>query len=143
MAHSHAGGHPTAVTAFAKVAHALPALKIRILGDIKAAGDDGLTPDEWCDAHGALINTVRRRFTDLWKDGAIRHHPAGLTAKNAAGNDCVRWVVGCDPELEKKRPIGRGFLAGMVYATRVVLKEPDLRAAKLALKRELLKAAKL
>lgn len=143
MAHSHAGGHSTAVTAFSKIAAGVPALKLRILADIDEAGEDGITPDEWCDRNGALINTVRRRFTDLWKDGLIRHHPAGLTAKNSAGNECVRWVAGCDPAGTAKRAgVGKGFLAGMMYATRIVLREPDLPAVKLALRDELLKASK-
>lgn len=42
---------------------------------------------------------------------------------------------------EPRKKMGKGFLAGMIYAAKVVLKEPDLASAKKALKRELEKAA--
>ena len=53
--------------------------------------------------HGGLINTIRRRFTDLWKEGKIRHHPTLLSRKNLAGNDCVSWVIGTDVDLPVKK----------------------------------------
>ena len=79
-------------------------MKLQILGELERAGQlAGLTPDEFAEMHGKLINTVRRRFTDLWKEGKIRHHPKSLTRKNKAGNSCVTWVIGHDPDSFQKR----------------------------------------
>lgn len=46
------------------------------------------------------------------------------------------------PTAATKKATRTGFLAGMMHATRTVIKESDLPGAKAALKRELLKAAK-
>lgn len=94
--HVHGGGLVTESFAYAKASRGIKAMRDRILQDIVDAGDVGMTPDEWCDRNGALINTVRRRFTDLWKEGLIKHHPDAATSLNADGNHCVRWVVGTD-----------------------------------------------
>ena len=95
----HSPGLPTEHAALRKVAPKLPSLKKQILIDLAAAGDRGWTPDEWAEETGNLLNTVRRRFTDLWKEGEIRHHPRGISRQNAAGNDCAVWVLGKDNSL--------------------------------------------
>ena len=100
---THHDGLPTERAALARVEPHLSTMRLRILGSITNAGDDGVTPDEWADANRALINTVRRRFTDLWKDGHIRHHPEERTRLNAAGNECVVWVLGRDPIGQSSR----------------------------------------
>jgi len=69
---------------------------------LEAAVESGLTPDEFVLKHGGLINTIRRRFTDLWKEGKIKHHPTLLTRKNLAGNDCITWVLGKDLNLSTR-----------------------------------------
>ena len=98
----HNDGLGSERAALAKVAPTLASMRERILRDIQEAGDRGITPDEWCYEHGALINTVRRRFTDLWKDGFIRHHPKLLERDNQAGNPCVVWVAGRDDEQKPR-----------------------------------------
>jgi hypothetical protein len=95
LRHSH--GLSTEEAALSKVAPTLAAMKAKIYGDLLMEGERGLTPDEFSDRHGKLINTVRRRFTDMWKDGLIRHHPDLNTRPNRAGNECVVWVIGKDP----------------------------------------------
>ena len=102
--HVHSNGLPTEVEAFKKASLRLNSIKSRILVEIKEAGENGLTPDEFVFKHGGLINTIRRRFTDLWKDGEIKHHPTLLSRKNTAGNDCVAWVIGRDLEMISRSP---------------------------------------
>ena len=108
--HIHSNGLPTEAAAFNKASLRMGSIKSRILEELEEAGDSGLTPDEFVFKHGGLINTIRRRFTDLWKDGRIKHHPTLLTRKNGAGNDCVTWVLGRDlnmaPQVVKGRWIG-------------------------------------
>lgn len=74
-----------------------------ILRELEASGEVGMTPDEYAERHCALINTVRRRFTDLWKEGKIRHHPGQVHRENAAGNPCIVWVMGRDPAAAPRR----------------------------------------
>lgn len=100
--HVHADGHMTELLAFEKAKKGSLSIRQKILSEIEQAGDLGLTPDEFVEMNGGLINTVRRRFTDLWKDGQIRHHPLSLTRKNTAGNACVTWVMGRDPQVLPK-----------------------------------------
>jgi hypothetical protein len=70
---------------------------------LEMRGPQGMTPDEFSQQTGGLINTVRRRFTDLWKDGIIRHHAEKLHRPNLAGNPCVVWVLGRDQNLKLSR----------------------------------------
>lgn len=96
--HTHSDAWDTETEAFNKAAKSANSIKLSILYQIDKAGAvNGLTPDEFVSANGGLINTIRRRFTDLWKEGKIRHHPNGLTRANSAGNQCVTWVIGNDP----------------------------------------------
>jgi hypothetical protein len=90
--------------AFEKASNSANGIKLQIIYEMNIAGAlKGITPDEFVEMNGGLINTVRRRFTDLWKEGKILHHPDSLTRKNNAGNSCVAWVLGCDPSSGKKR----------------------------------------
>jgi len=113
--HIHSNGLPTEAAAFNKASLRMGSIKSRILEELEEAGESGLTPDEFVFKHGGLINTIRRRFTDLWKDGRIKHHPTLLTRKNGAGNDCVTWVLGRDlnmaPQVAKKRMIAQAVEA--------------------------------
>lgn len=102
--HTHAQGFITEVLAFEKANKVSKSIKSKILDELEQAGDKGLTPDEFVEMHGGLINTVRRRFTDLWKAGQIRHHPDSLTRRNPSGNACVAWVLGVDPAALQKPP---------------------------------------
>jgi hypothetical protein len=102
--HVHSNGLPTERSAFNKASLRSDSIKSRILVELEDVGGTGLTPDEFVFKHGGLINTIRRRFTDLWKDGKIKHHPTLLTRKNTAGNDCVTWVLGRDLEITPRLP---------------------------------------
>lgn len=91
--HVHADPRPTETAALEKIAPHLKKMKRDIMLAAHAAGDLGITPDE----QPGLINTVRRRFTDLWKEGLIK--PTGRTRNNANGNPCTVWVIGSDANL--------------------------------------------
>lgn len=118
--HTHTDGLPTEEAAARRAARGSRSMKAQILDEMELLGY--MTPDLFVEYHGGLINTVRRRFTDLWKEGKIRHHPTGLTRKNAAGNDCIYWVMGTDPDLvlaDKPKLTAeyrRGFEDGLTFA---------------------------
>ena len=96
--HTHTDAWTTEIEAFAKALKSANSTKLKILEEIHRAGNvQGLTPDEFVEMHGGLINTIRRRFTDLWKEGMICHHLEAVTRKNSAGNKCVSWILGNDP----------------------------------------------
>lgn len=103
QSHQHAAPWSGEAAALAKASLQAPAMWEQILLELREAGPAGLTPDEFAEAHLKLINTVRRRFTDLWKSGQIRHHPEGLHRPNADRNPCVVWVLGEDVAREKRR----------------------------------------
>lgn len=105
--HCHHEPHRGELEAARKSGCIRETMQAHILERIRQAGPPGLTPDEYSQDHSALINTVRRRFTDLWKAGKIRHHPEELHRKNSAGNLCLAWVEGTDPDCELLR--GRGL----------------------------------
>jgi hypothetical protein len=107
--HIHSNGLPTEEAAFSKASFRVGSIKSRILEELEEVGEPGITPDEFVFKHGGLINTIRRRFTDLWKDGRIKHHPTLLTRKNGAGNDCVTWVLGRDLNMAP-RVVKRGWV---------------------------------
>jgi hypothetical protein len=102
--HVHKNGLSTEIAALTKASRKVDSIKSKILVELEKAAETGLTPDEFVFKHGGLINTIRRRFTDLWKEGKIKHHPSLLTRKNSAGNDCVTWVLGRDMDLTPKKP---------------------------------------
>jgi hypothetical protein len=98
---THAVPRRSESEALAVVAPHLTAMKREIMIVVTAAGDYGLTPDEHSLATGAIINTVRRRMTDLWKEGQIR--PTDRMRKNARGNNETVWVVGRDEKMATTR----------------------------------------
>lgn len=97
----HTPGRSTELAAFRKVERKIAGIKSEILVALQEAGETGLTPDEFCDDRDMLINTVRRRFTDLWKEGEIK--PTDRTRKNSNDNECLVWTLGCDPDRNKNR----------------------------------------
>ena len=87
---AHTQGKISEKQALEKIAPIRKAMKFSILDAISDEGQGGLTPDEF----PGLINTVRRRFTELWVAGEIR--PSGLYRKNDRGNNVGVWVLGAD-----------------------------------------------
>lgn len=99
--HTHGDARPAELAAALTVAPHLKKMKRDIVLFTQAAGGYGITPDEVQRATGGLINTIRRRFTDLWKEGQLR--PTDCTRLNARGNLETIWVIGRDENLPKKR----------------------------------------
>jgi hypothetical protein len=123
--HTHSNGWASEIEAFSKALKSANSIKLQILGELERAGQlAGLTPDEFVEVHGGLINTVRRRFTDLWKEGKIRHHPQALTRKNSAGNSCVAWVIGNDPTAYQPR--AKRQWVGLTEAERLDILDAEL-----------------
>lgn len=97
--HTHQDGPETERIAFLKVAPVVKGIKARILLLLQ---QQNLTPDEVSASQGLLINTVRRRFVDLWTAGQIR--PTAVRRKNDGGNPCVVWTLGADPDPAVRAP---------------------------------------
>jgi hypothetical protein len=95
---SHTRGQVNEVEAFIKAKRGSVTTKAQIVAEIEQAGIYGLTPDEYVEMHGGLINTIRRRFTDLWKEGKVKKND--MSRKNAAGNFCSAWVLGKDEGID-------------------------------------------
>lgn len=88
---------PAEAAALDRIAPHLKAMKKDIMCNAIVAGDRGLIPDEFL----GLINTVRRRFTELWKEGQLK--PTNRTRLNRRGNQEMVWVVGRDEAGMKPR----------------------------------------
>jgi hypothetical protein len=97
--HVHAVPRQAELEALKAIDPHIRSMKVRILLQVGAAGDHGLTPDEYQRMTLTIINTVRRRFTDLWKDGFIR--PTDRVRPNARGNNETVWVLGRDENAVK------------------------------------------
>lgn len=79
------------------VAPHVAGIKANILARMAAAGDAGLIASEV----PGLINTVRRRFVDLQKDGLIK--PNGQTRANERGMKETVYVLGRDEKAMAAR----------------------------------------
>jgi hypothetical protein len=88
--HVHAVPKEAEAAAAAAVAPHIAGIKVVILALMKTAGDAGLIASEV----PGLINTVRRRFVDLQKDGLIK--PNGQTRANERGKLETVYVLGKD-----------------------------------------------
>ena len=95
---SHTRGQSNEIAAFNKAKPSSASTKQKILTEIASCSMYGVTPDEFIELNGGLINTVRRRFTDLWKEGKIKKN--GLSRDNAAGNATSAWVLGRDEGID-------------------------------------------
>ena len=116
----HGDPRATEVEALARVAPHLKSTKHDILEALQIRGELGLTPEEYQAVTGRVLNTVRRRFTDLWKEGKIRH--SAKARKNELGNRSTVWVMGRDPQLEQSR----AQAMAKVRAERDALREENL-----------------
>ena len=94
---THAQPRQAELEAAEKVAPHLAGMKGGIVAMMPSRGAFGLTPDEYAMETGSLINTVRRRFTDLWKEGIIK--PTDRVRCNARGNNETVWVLGRDEKM--------------------------------------------
>jgi hypothetical protein len=109
--HAHDNPHQTELEALFKADKGAAPMKAQIEKAVERAGPNGLTPDMFSAAGGKdsagrdklLINTVRRRFTDLRLAGAIRYHPDGVTFENRKGNQELAYVMGSESDLPKSR----------------------------------------
>lgn len=127
--------------------HSLPRtdLEEKVLAVIAACGVDGCISDDIRKTYPDLsYSSVTARFSALETKGQIFR--AGDTRPGASGRQqkVMRSseYAATTPILPAVKKAKNPFLAGMIYATRIVLKEADLTGAKLALRKELLKAAK-
>lgn len=96
----HSPGTETEQQAAIRVLPRVGSIKRHILDALEDA-PAGLIPEEFTEARKLLLNTVRRRFTDLWKEGYICKN--GAIRNNARGNPSEVWVLGCDPEAADGR----------------------------------------
>ncbi len=90
----HAAPRAAELEAAEKVAPHLKKMKLAIFTAVVMRGQHGLTPDEFQVRSNLIINTIRRRFTDMWVEGIIK--PTETTRPNARGNQETVWVVGRD-----------------------------------------------
>lgn len=103
----HADPRQSELFAAKKVKPHVETLKAKILRLMAESGQAGLIPDEV----DGLINTIRRRFTELWKDGFIK--PTDRMRANTRGNPETVWVLGRDPVLRVTR--GKPVEADIVH----------------------------
>lgn len=80
----------TSADAAASMVNTAPRLRRMCLEHIEKAGDNGATPDETAAALGLSVLSIRPRFTELARDGAIR--PTGQTRRNTSGRAAKVWV---------------------------------------------------
>ena len=122
-------------------------LEQKVLETIGAAGARGCISDEVRAAYPLLsYSSVTARFAALETKGAI--YRAGDTRRGDSGRQQQVMRLASysitvprtkPPVVPKKKR--SGFLKGLMYATRIVLNEPDLHEAKKALRKEIMKAA--
>lgn len=86
----HADPKKSEIEAVLKIAPHLKNMKREIMILAIKNGDRGIIPDEV----PGLINTIRRRITDLWKEGFLK--PSGMFRKNKSGNNETVWIPGRD-----------------------------------------------
>ena len=86
----HSDPKKSEVEALLKVAPHLKKMKRDIMIAAHYNGEHGIIPDEM----PGLINTIRRRFTDLWKEGFLKQ--TDRFRKNKSGNSVMVWIPGRD-----------------------------------------------
>ncbi len=64
-------GNPESVAAFQSIQSALPRQTLRVLQEIAAAGQRGLTCRELAAAWGVGMNKISGRFSELKKEGLV------------------------------------------------------------------------
>lgn len=122
-------------------------LEQKVLDVIDTAGATGCISDQVRACYPHLsYSSITARFSSLEKKGQI--YRAGDTRPGTSGRQqqvmrLAKYKTAVPVVKPPKLPAKKrsGFMKGLMYATRIVLAEPDLHAAKKALKKELLKAA--
>lgn len=120
-------------------------LEAKVLAYIEARGSFGCISDDVRAHYPELsYSSVTARFSALEKNGLIFR--AGDTRSGESGRQqkvmrAIEWSTTTPIVLATPKAKKNPFLAGMMYATKIMLAAPDLTEAKCALKRELLKAA--
>lgn len=120
-------------------------LEEKVLAYIEECGSFGCISDDVRKHYPELsYSSVTARFSALEKNGLIFR--AGDTRAGESGRQqkvmrTIEWSSSTPTVVATKKAKTNPFLAGMMFATRIVLKETDLAEVKKALKRELLKAA--
>jgi len=121
-------------------------LEQRVLDVIEAAGATGCISDEVRGTYPELsYSSVTARFASLENKGAI--YRAGDTRSGKSGRQqLVMRMASYSSAVPKVNPPAptkkrSGFLKGLMYATKIIINEPDFVSAKKALRKELLKVA--
>ena len=86
----HSDAKKSEIDALLKVAPHLKKMKREIMILAHKNGERGIIPDEV----PGLINTVRRRIVDLWKEGLLK--ATDRMRKNKRGNNETIWIPGRD-----------------------------------------------
>lgn len=128
--------------------HSIPKtdLEEKVLAVIQACGVDGCISDDIRKCYPDLsYSSITARFSALEAKGEIFR--AGDTRPGESGRQqkvmrSKEYAPTTPTVVATKKAKKNPFLAGMMYATRIMLAEPDLAAAKEALRKELLKVAR-
>lgn len=136
----------TSIAAFHTTA--IGPIRETVLEIIELYGADGCITDDviafFPKSDKTNTGRITGRFSELENEGKIIR--VGDTRPGVSGKAQLVMrhakFASVAPVIVKKRKKRNPFLAGMMFAAKVVLKEPDLETAKKALKTELIKAAK-
>jgi hypothetical protein len=135
----------TTLAAFASL-KGTASLREQILEVIEAAGADGLIGDEVRDlllARNMKDGSLNTRYSELERAGLIVRMGDTRLAKTGRQQLVMRHAKFCTeaPARAAAKLKKTGFLAGLMYAARIVAKSDDLASAKRSLRSELLKVA--
>lgn len=123
--------------------HTLPITDVmqKVFDAIEAAGEGGLTCDEISELTGIEYRTVTPRIVQLENKGLV--YRAGDTRKGKTGRgQLVVRVERHKATVPMTRVIKKdGFLKGLVFSAKLLLKESDLESAKRKLGAEIRKKA--
>lgn len=123
-------------------------LEGKVLEVIDLAGVNGCISDEVLACYPKLsYSSVTARFSSLEKKGEIYRAGdmrPGLSGRRQQVMRITKHLAVAPIRKPPKPPpvVRSGFLKGLMFATKIILKEPDFVSAKRALKTELLKTAK-
>lgn len=134
----------TTLAAFRSLKH--DSLREEVLDLIERAGERGLIGDEvrgHFAGRGFKDGSINTRFSELERAGAICRN--GDTRAGASGRQqlVLRSAEFATKALGTPAKHKRtGFLAGLIYAAKIVAKHPDLASVRAEIKAELIKASK-